>query len=88
MIMETTLLWLVDWIGPLPEKVKSIEETDIVRLKSKMHHTRGSDTLDRVLIHLKELSEKIAVPEDNIFGEPIKWDGTTGTVFLWENWRK
>jgi hypothetical protein len=86
--METTLLWLVDWIGPLPEKVKSIEETDIVRLKSKMHHTRGSDTLDRALIHLKELSEKIAVPEDNIFGEPIKWDGTTGTVFLWENWRK
>ena len=51
--METTLLWLVDWIGLLPGKVKSIEETDIVRLKSKMNHTRGSDTLDRALNQLK-----------------------------------
>lgn len=73
---------------PLPGKVKSIEETDIVRLKSKMHHTGGSDTLDGALEHLKELSEKIIVPGENVFNEPIEWDGTIGIVLLWKNWRK
>lgn len=74
--------------SPLPREVKSIEETDFVRLKSKMHYTSGSDTLDGALVHLGELEEKISVPEGNIFKEPIEWDGTIGIVFLWENWRK
>lgn len=72
----------------LPGKIKSIEETDFVRLKSKIHHTSGSDTLDGALIHLKDLSEKIVVPDENVFKQPIEWDGTIGMVLLWENWRK
>ena len=66
---------------PLPGKIKSIEETDIVRLQSKMHHASGSDTLDVALKHLKELSEKIIVPEENIKKEPIDWDGCLGVTF-------
>lgn len=73
---------------PFPGEVKSIEETDIVRLQSKMHHTSGSDTLDGALEHLKELSEKIIVPEENIKKEPIDWDGELGITFVWNNWRK
>lgn len=73
---------------PLPGEVKSIEETDIVRLKSKMHHTTGSDTLEGALEHLKELSEKIIVPEENIKKDPIDWNGEIGIVFVWNNWRK
>lgn len=73
---------------PLPGEVKSIEETDIVRLKSKMHHTTGSDTLEGALEHLKELSEQIIVPEENIKKDPIDWDGEIGIVFVWNNWRK
>lgn len=73
---------------PLPGEVKSIEETDIVRLKSKMHHTTGSDTLEGALEHLEELSEQIIVPEENIKKDPIDWDGEIGIVFVWENWRK
>lgn len=74
--------------NPFPGEVKSIEETELVRLKSKMHHTSGSDTLDGALVHLDELSEKIVVPKENIFKEPIEWDGTIGIVLLWENWIK
>lgn len=73
---------------PLPGKIKSIEETDIVRLQSKMHHTSGSATLDGALEHLKELSERIIVPEENIKKEPIDWDGELGITFIWNNWRK
>ena len=73
---------------PLPGEVKSIEETDIVRLKSKMHHTTGSTTLEGALEHLKELSEQIIVPEENIKKNPIDWDGEIGIVFVWNNWRK
>lgn len=73
---------------PLPGEVKPVEETEIVRLKSKMHHTGGSDTLDGALEHLKELSEKIIVPEENIWKEPIDWDGEIGITFIRDNWRR
>lgn len=73
---------------PFPGEIKPVEETDIVRLKSKMHHTGGSDTLDGALEHLKELSEKIIVPEENIKKEPIDWDGEIGITFVWNNWKR
>lgn len=73
---------------PFPGKAKSIEETDIVRLQSKMHHTSGSDTLNGALEHLKELSEKIIVLKENIKKDPIDWNGEIGITFIWSNWRK
>lgn len=73
---------------PLPGKVKSMEETDIVRLKSKMHHTVGSDTLEGALEHLKELSEKIIVPEENIWKDPVEWNGELGIVLIRDNWKR
>lgn len=74
--------------SPMPGEVKSVEETDIVRLKSRMHHTGGSDTLDGALKHLKGLSEKIIVPEENIWKEPIEWNGQIGVTLIIDNWRK
>ena len=74
--------------SPLPGKLKSIEETDVVRLKSKMHHTEGSDTLDGAIKHLDELSKKIIVSEENIWKEPIDWDGDPGVTLLRENWKR
>ena len=71
-----------------PGNVKPVEETDVVRLKSKMHHTGGSDTLDGALEHLKDLSEKIIVPDENIWKEPIEWNGEIGITFIRDNWRK
>lgn len=66
----------------------SSEETDMVRLRSKMHHTEGSDTLDGALEHLKELSKRIIVPEENIWKEPFEWDGRLGITFVKRNWRR
>lgn len=73
---------------PVPGKVEPMNETEIVRLRSKMHHTTGSETLDGALDHLKELREKIIVPDENVKKEPIDWNGEIGTTFVWENWRK
>lgn len=74
--------------SPFPGPVKDVRKTDIVRLKSKMHHTTGSDSLEGALMHLKELSENIEVPEKNIWKEPQEWDGTIGIVWVKENWRR
>lgn len=57
-------------------------------MRSALHHFAGSDTLDGALEHLRELSEKIIVPEENIWKEPIEWDGKFGVILLRDNWRK
>ncbi len=74
--------------SPMPGRVKSIDETDIVRLRGKMHHTGGSDTLEGALGHLKELSEKVIVPEENVWKDPIDWNGEIGITLIRNNWRK
>jgi len=73
---------------PLPGPVKSVEETDAVRLKSKMHHTDGNPTKEEALGVLADLSTKIKIPPENIWTDPIPWDGTVGIVWLIPNWRK
>lgn len=74
--------------SPLPGPVPDIKNTKIVRLKSKMHHTEGSDTLEGALEHLKKLSEQIEVSEENIWKEPQDWNGDLGIVWLKDNWKK
>lgn len=73
---------------PFPGPVESVKNTDLVRLKSKMHHTEGSDTIEGALEHLVDLSEKLIVPSDNIWKDPIEWDGELDMVLLVPNWRK
>lgn len=73
---------------PFPGEVKPIKEMKVVRLKSKMHHTEGSEALEGALEHLKELSEQIIVPIENIRKEPVDWNGEIGITFVWDNWKK
>lgn len=72
---------------PMPGPVKPVHETEVVRLKSTMHHTEGSDTLEGALVHLNELSVQIQLPEENVWKDPIDWDGQPA-VWLKPNWRK
>ena len=72
---------------PMPGPVKSVADTQVVRLKSTMHHTEGSATLAGALIHLNELSIQIKLPEENVWKDPIDWDGNPA-VLLKSNWRK
>lgn len=60
----------------------------IVRLRSKMHHTTGAPDLDGANTHLDELATKIKVPDENLWRDPIEWDGTQGIVLVRDNWRR
>jgi hypothetical protein len=72
---------------PMPAEIPSIEDTKIVRLKSKFHHTEGSATLERAIKHLYEISERIHILQDNIWLEPQDWDGELGIVWIVPNWK-
>jgi hypothetical protein len=71
---------------PMPGPVPSVEETNPVRLKSRMHHTAGADTLEGAQQHLRELREQIVLPDANVCDTPIDWNGEIGIVWLVENW--
>jgi len=72
---------------PMPGKVRSVEDTPVVRLKSKFHHTEGADNLADALVQLDELSAKIRVDKQNICRAPIPWDGVAGIVWTVPNWQ-
>lgn len=55
---------------------------NVVRLKSKMHHTSGAESLEGALEHLEDMKTKILLPEQNIWKEPREWDGEIGIVYL------
>lgn len=72
---------------PMPGPVLSVENTKIVRLMSKGHHTEGAPTLEEAQKHLDEFAEKIKVPEENIWREPRPWDGSLGIIWVEPNWK-
>ena len=73
---------------PLPGPVKPFNEVEIVRLKSKMHHETGSENLEGAFVHLHDLADKLNVYADNVWKDPIGWDGHPGVVITLPNWRK
>jgi hypothetical protein len=58
------------------------EDRSFVRLKSKMHHTSGAETLEEALKHLEDLKAKVSVPEKNVWTDPVDWDGKIGLVWM------
>ncbi len=71
---------------PMPGPIPLVDETKIVRLKSKMHHTDGADTIEVAREHLRELRERILVSDGNVCEKPFPWDGEIGIVWLVPNW--
>jgi hypothetical protein len=72
---------------PMPGEIKPIEETNLVRLLSKMHHTEGSTTLEGAIKHLNDLATMINVPKENIWRDPMEWNGEKGITIFKKNWR-
>lgn len=64
--------------APLPGNPTDI---GFVRLKSKMHHTQGSDTLEGAKEHVKGMLEKIIVDDANVWSDVQPWDGSQGLVW-------
>ncbi|MGD9161860.1 MAG: hypothetical protein PVG39_25845 [Desulfobacteraceae bacterium] len=73
---------------PLPGEVKDIDEIDVIRLISKMHRTEGSLSIEEELPHLEDLASKIHLREENIWRNPIDWNGMKAENFIVGNWRR
>ena len=74
---------------PLPGPTKSSEETNPVRLKSKMHHTQGFDTFDEAKAEIDEMREKkkLKIDDENVWTESaLDWNGDVEQVAV-KNWR-
>ncbi|MDO8408156.1 MAG: hypothetical protein Q7S95_02890 [bacterium] len=54
---------------PMPGPPKSVDELDFIRLKSKMHHTAGAETLEGAQEHLAQLRKKIEFKDTNVVGD-------------------
>lgn len=63
-----------------PGGVDAETNQGIVRLKSKMHHTAGADTLEEAMIHLEDLRKKLHLPDQNVWKEPREWNGELGLI--------
>jgi len=71
--------------GPIEPDFRKVKP---VRLRSKMHHTTGADSLEGAQAHLDEMVAKVQVPEQNVWrDEPMPWDGEIGITFIADNWR-
>lgn len=75
----------------MPGPIVPVDKLEVVRLKSKMHHTEGAETLEEAREHLADLASKVELPEGNV------WDGEDQVrdvaeagpdVMVAPNWKK
>ena len=75
-----------------PGPMQPIEKLEVLRLKSRMHHTTGFDTFKKAKESLiNDAMMKVQLPEDNIYVDsPVPWDLSKGEAIEWlcENWVK
>jgi hypothetical protein len=72
--------------SPMPSQGNTpLNELEFIRLKSKMHHTVGADTIDEALKHVVEMRTKIHVRDENVCLEPKEWNGEIGVVWIMQN---
>jgi hypothetical protein len=73
---------------PMPGPVRDIETDQVVRLKSKMHHTTGSRGFEGAQRQLDEMRSQIELPDSNVVrDQAYPWNGEPGIVWLTSNWR-
>ena len=73
---------------PLPGQNKSLAEEDFLRLKSRMHRTEGSKTLEEEQLKLEEMRAKIKIPDSNVIRErAIKVEDPVN-IWILPNWVK
>ena len=70
---------------PPPGPVQA-PNTNVIRLKSKLVHTRGYVRLDEAKADYKALRAKITVNDLNASDDPMPWSGRPFVHFV-QNWR-
>jgi hypothetical protein len=71
--------------NPFPGPIKKLEECDVLRLKSKMHHTVGSPTIEGAREQLAEIRTRIIVPDSNVCDRPLPVAEAV-SVWVLPNW--
>lgn len=71
---------------PLPGPIGPIATQAFIRLKSKMHHTAGEDTLAGAQARLDEMRETITIADANVSRERALFVGDCVMVFSVANW--
>jgi len=74
--------------APFPGPRQEVSDAEIVRLKSKMHHTEGGASLEEAHKHFGEMRNKILMDDENYDLDPIPWDGQIPIVTVVPNWRR
>ena len=73
--------------APMPGPVLEVQEVEIVRLRSKMHHTTGARTIEDAQVLFDELATQIEVRDENRWKHRIvPWDGVPRVMLLERNW--
>jgi hypothetical protein len=73
---------------PMVGQIKPVEQEEFFRLKSKMHHTQGSPTLEGAQIHLDEIRHKLIIPDTNVIRDRAIKVADPVNVWILPNWIK
>jgi hypothetical protein len=73
---------------PFAGQVKPIKEEPMLRLKSKMHHTKGSLTLEGAQVHLDDMRTKLIVLDSNVIRDRAIEVQDPVNVWVVPNWIK
>lgn len=71
---------------PMPGERVAPEDCATVRLKSKLHHAQGVETLEEARAYLAEFREKVIIEDGNVIEEPVAMDGVGPMMILARNW--
>lgn len=72
---------------PLPGEMSRETPLEIVRLRSTMHHTEGSDSFEGALRHLADIREKIILPDANVaLTHAYPWSGDAA-IWVAKSWQ-
>jgi len=72
---------------PLPGELSREKPLEILRLKSKMHHTLGAETREEALKQLTDMRLKLKIEDRNVNQAHVyPWDGEQGHVWFVRPW--
>lgn len=72
---------------PLPGEMSRETPLEVVRLRSKMHHTTGAETFEESLRHLAEMREKITLLNENVVETHVySWNGDLPITWVARPW--
>jgi len=73
---------------PMPGPIRDIETLEVLRMKSKMHHTTGADDFAGAQQHLQEMLTKLKIQPENVVSEVAFDSDDPVRSFMLANWTR